>query len=184
MKSNVSYVGAWLVAASLAFAMAVATPDESSVMGRLPAFSGHAPFQQPTSVAQGLPSDRTLALITFKKTQRAQIESWIEGLNLRNDSSIAWLRMPVLNDPGTSSGRSEAESRLIKHYPAEAESAKLVPVFTDREQFVRSAGLSSTEQASAVVINRKGEVLARVEGQFDPDKAQSLRQTLRGAENF
>jgi hypothetical protein len=30
-----------------------------------------------------------------------------------------------------------------------------------------------------VIVNRQGEVLARVEGAFDPEKAQTLRATLR-----
>jgi len=179
MKSNVSYLGAWLAAAGLAFALAFASPNDASVMGQLPAFMAQTLLRQPVTVPEGLPSDRTLALITFKRGQRAEVESWIEGLNLRNDPSIAWMRMPVLNDPGTLTGRSAVENRLLQHYPADTERAKMVPVFTDRASFVRSAGLASTDQVYAVVVNRQGEVLARVEGQFDADKAQALRETLR-----
>jgi hypothetical protein len=178
MKSNVSYLGAWLVAAGLAFALAFAAPNESSVMGRLPAFMAQTLLRQPVAVPEGLPSDRTLALITFQRGQHAQVESWIQGMNLRNDPSISWMRMPVLNDPGTQ-GRSAVENRLLQHYPADTERAKLVPVFTDRASFVRSAGLGGTDQVYAVVVNRQGEVLARVEGQFDADKAQTLRETLQ-----
>jgi hypothetical protein len=130
-------------------------------------------------VPDGLPSDRTLALITFQRGQHAQVESWIEGLNLRNDASITWMRMPVVNDPGTLTGRSAVENKLLKHYPADTERARLVPVFTDRASFVRAAGLNGTDQVYAVVVNRQGEVLARVEGQFDADKAQTLRETLQ-----
>lgn len=100
-------------------------------------------------------------------------------MNLRNDPSITWMRMPVVNDPGTPVGRSAVENRLLSHYTADTERAKLVPVFTDRASFVRSAGLGSTDQVYAVVVNRQGEVLARVEGQFDADKAQTLRETLQ-----
>lgn len=179
MKSNVSYLGAWLAAVGLAFAFAFAAPSESSVMGRLPAFMAQTLLRQPVNVPDGLPSDRTLALITFQRGQHVQAESWIDGLNLRNDPSITWVRMPVVNDPGTLTGRSAVENKLLKHYPADTERAKLVPVFTDRASFVRSAGLNSVDQAYAVVVNRQGEVLARVEGHFDADKAQTLRETLR-----
>jgi len=179
MKSNVTYLGAWLLAVGLAFGLAVASPNDSSVMGRLPAFMAQTLLRQPVTVPEGLPSDRTLALITFQRGQHTQVESWIQGMNLRNDPSIAWMRMPVVNDPGTLVGRSAVENRLLKHYPEDTERAKLVPVFTDRASFVRSAGLGSTDQVYAVVVNRQGEVLARVEGQFDADKAQTLRETLR-----
>ncbi|WP_431099062.1 hypothetical protein [Polaromonas aquatica] len=179
MKSNASYLGAWLAAVGLAVAFAFAAPNDSSVMGRLPAFMAQTLLRQPVNVPDGLPSDRTLALITFQRGQHAQVESWIEGLNLRNDPSITWVRMPVVNDPGTLTGRSAVENKLLKHYPADTERAKLVPVFTDRASFVRSAGLNSIDQVYAVVVNRQGDVLARVEGQFDANKAQTLRETLK-----
>jgi hypothetical protein len=183
MKSNVpynvSYVGAWLAVVSLAVALAFSAPNESSVMGRLPAFMAHTLLRQPVAVPQGLPADRTLALITFHRSHQEQAESWVRGLNLRDDPSIAWMRLPVLNDPGTPTGRDALENSLRELYPADAERAKLLPVFTDRASFVRSAGLNSVDQVYVVVVNRQGEVLARVEGAFDPEKAQTLRATLR-----
>jgi hypothetical protein len=179
MKSNVSYVGAWLAVASLAVLLAFSAPNESSVMGRLPAFMAQTLLRQPVAVPQELPADRTLALITFRRSHRDQAESWVRGLNLRDDPSIAWMRLPVINDPGTPTGRQELENKLRELYPAEAERAKLLPVFTDRDSFVRAAGLNGVEQVYVVVVNRQGEVLARVEGAFDPGKAQTLRATLR-----
>ncbi|MEO6017267.1 MAG: hypothetical protein ABIP46_08425 [Polaromonas sp.] len=184
MKSNVSYFGAWLLAVGLALAMAFAAPNESSVMGRLPAFMAQTLTHQPVNIPDSLSSDRTLALISFQRGQRATAESWIQGLNLRNDSSISWMRMPVLNDPGTETGRQAVETKLLQHYSADAERARLVPVFTDRASFVRSAGLPSTDQFYAVVVNRQGEVLARIEGPFDAGKAQTLRETLQAQGGF
>ena len=178
-KRTLYFLLAWLVAVGLALAMALASPNESSVMGRLPAFVSRNLMRQPVAIPSGLPSDRTLALITFNRAHREQAESWIEGLNLKNDSSIVWLRMPVINDPGTPVGRIEVENRLLQRYTAETERANLVPVFTDRADFVRSAGLNGTDQSYAVVVNRRGEVLARVEGKFDAAKAQLLRETLK-----
>jgi hypothetical protein len=180
MKSNVSYVGVWLAIASVAVVLAYSAPNESSVMGRLPAFMAQTLLRQPVAVPRELPAERTLALITFRRSQRDQAESWIRGLNLHGDSSIAWMRLPVLNDPGTPAGRQELENKLLELYPADAERAKLLPLFTDRDSFVRGAGLNGVEQVYVMVVNRDGEVLARVEGAFDPEKAETLRATLRG----
>ena len=85
-------------------------------MGQLPVFMTRILMHQPMALPEGLPSDRTLALITFQKGQRAHAEGWIEGLNLRRDATISWVRMPVLNDPGTPGSRSEVEQRLLQHY--------------------------------------------------------------------
>ena len=178
MTSTSIPIFAWLGAASVATALAFAAPNEASVMGQLPAFMTKTLMQQPVTLPEGLPSDRTLALITFQKGQRAHAEGWIEGLNLRRDPSISWMRMPVLNDPGTPVGRSEAENRLLQHY-AETERGNMVPIFTDRVNFARATGLNSTDQFYAVVVNRRGDVLARVEGAFSESKAQVLRETLK-----
>ena len=179
MHSTKSYFVVWLAAVALAVALAVASPSESRVMGHLPAFMAHTLTRQSVAIPEGLTAERTLALITFQREQRDEADSWIEGLNLKNDPSIAWMRMPVVNDPGTLIGRSAVEARLLQNYPVDAERSKLVPVFTDRADFVRSAGLNGVSQSYAVVVNRQGEVLARVEGRFDAEKAKILRETLK-----
>ena len=179
MKTTWTSAAAWLLAALTAAALAWAAPNEASVMGRLPAFMARTLDRQAVNVPDGLPAERTLALITFRSTQKDHIDGWVTGLNLKDDPSITWLRMPVLNDPGSVAGRSAIENKLLSRYPADAERARMMPVFTNRDDFARSAGLSGTDQVYAVVVNRQGEVLARAEGVFDADKAQNLRETLQ-----
>lgn len=179
IKSLSSSVALWLAAAALAFGLAIASPNEASVMGHLPDSMFQTLTHEAASVPGGLSSERTLVLITFQRGQRQQADSWIAGLNLKNDARISWLRMPVLNDPGTLGGRSADERRVLQNYPDAGERAKLVPVFTDRADFVRAVGLGGVHNAYAVVLNRRGDVLARVEGEFDPDKARLLRETLQ-----
>jgi hypothetical protein len=179
MSNTVSYVGAWVAAVSVAAGLAFVSPTESSVMGEIPAFVSRTLAQQSMSIPEGLPTDRTLALIGFHKSHQAKVQSWIDGLDLSNDPSITWMRMAIINDPGTLEGRSAVETRLLRRYPLEAERARLLPAFVNRDQFVRAAGLHSANEVYAVVLNRQGEVLARAEGQFDPEKAVRLRETLR-----
>ena len=94
-------IAAWLLAISTALLLATAAPSDKTVMGKLPSFMARTLNQQPITVPGGLPAERTLALIAFSSTQREHIEGWIQGLNLRADPSIAWMRMPVINDPGS-----------------------------------------------------------------------------------
>jgi len=173
----------WLAAVSAALALALAAPDESSVMGRLPTLFAKRLDQQPVVLPQQLPAERTLALVAYRRGQRAEIDSWIRGLHLDEDSSIPWFRMPVLNDPGNEGARSAIEDKFLTRHPSESDRSRLVPVFTDRDAFVRAAGISGTEHASILVLNRDGKVLARAEGQFDEAKAQALRETLLGHKN-
>ncbi|MDO8278581.1 MAG: hypothetical protein Q7T63_10685 [Burkholderiaceae bacterium] len=168
----------WVLATMAALVLAFATPSDTLVMGRLPSMTVQKLDRQEIALPAGLPGERTLALIAFHGSHRADIESWVHGLRLHSTPSIAWVRMPVLRSPTDAADRSALETRLIARYPNAGDRDKLVPVFTDRAAFVRSAGLASTDQAYAVVVNRRGEVLARVGGQFDESKAQALRETL------
>jgi hypothetical protein len=174
---------AWLAAVTAAFAFALAGPSESNVMGRLPTLTAKRLGEQRVTVMRGLSSDRTLALVAFNHSHRGEIDSWIQGLRLDQDSSIPWLKMPVLNDPGSDDARSAIESKLAARHAKDAIGSRLVPVFTDREAFIRAAGLSSARHASVLVLDREGKVLARAEGHYDSDKAQALRETLLGNGN-
>ena len=168
----------WLAVVAIGVGFAMFSPNESRVMGQLPAQATQSLNRAPVTLPQGLPSDRTLALVTFNRNQRTQADSWIEGLNLKNDSRISWVRIPVLSDPGTADGRSDAEKRLLERYTAEEERTRMLPMFMDKAAFARSTGLTNIEQSYAIVLNRQGDVLARVEGPFDATKAETLRETL------
>ncbi len=167
---------AWLAAAGAALLLAFATPSESDVMGRLPIPTVKRLERQQLSSQQ--PAGRTLALVGFDKNQRLEIRSWIDGLQLHQDKQIPWIKMPVLNDPGSEDARSAIESRLAAGHATANQRVTLVPVFTDQNDFIRAAGLSGKDHASVLVLNRHGRVLARAEGRFDPAKAQALRETL------
>jgi hypothetical protein len=169
---------AWLAAVSAALVLAFAAPSERHVMGQLPELTAKRLDQQRVVLPQGLMADRTLALVAYTRTQRTEIDSWIQGLSLDQNSPIAWIRMPVINDPGSDTQRNEIENRMLQRHPTLQDRSRLVPVFTDREAFVRAAGITSSDHASILVLNRDGKVLARAEGQFDEDKAQALRETL------
>lgn len=175
MRSVWSPTLAWIVAVAAAVLLAVAAPTESSVMGRLPTLEAMRLDRQPVQLPDGLHAERTLALISFHRDQRPAVESWVHGLELSRDASIRWLRMLVVHDPGNAAERQAIEARLRERY---AQDDAVLPVFTDRDAFARATGLTGTEQAHAVVLNRRGEVLARVQGRFDAAKARVLRETL------
>ncbi|HWI83550.1 hypothetical protein [Ramlibacter sp.] len=165
---------AWLAAAMGALMLAVVTPSETNLMGRLP-----SPAAQRLGQPAGPHTDRVLALVGFDRSHRGEINSWIRGLRLDQDDAINWVKMPVLNDPGTEDERRAVEGRIRASHRGTPQGSRVVPVFIDRDQFIRAAGLSGMAHASVLVIDRDGQVLARAEGQYDPDRASALRETLR-----
>ncbi len=177
MKLIWTYPLTWCAVVVAASVLAIAAPRVTGVMGRLPNVVGQTIDLKPAVVKNG--GDRILALITFNRGQRKDAESWISGLQLQHDQSIAWIRIPVVHDPGDPARRAVAEDRLLSHYVSAEERSNLLPLFVDRNTFAQSAGLLNTESSYVLVINRNGDVLARVAGEFDENKAEALRETLR-----
>lgn len=181
MKSTSKSTLVWIGVAFAAVLLAIASPHDTTVMGRLPELMGQPFDRVPVAFPQGLASERTLALVTFHPDQRKDAESWIKGLQLHSDPSISWVRVPVINDSKDPAERVAAESRLQSRYTTETERFNLFPVYTDRAAFIQAAGLGNADQFHVLVVNRNGDVLARVSGQFDEAKAQALRQTLQAS---
>ena len=179
MKSIWFQVLAWLAAVTVALLLAFAAPNESTLMGRMPSLNAKRLNQQPIMLPEGLPAGRTLALVAFQRGHRDEIESWVKGMELSEDGPIQWLKMPVLDDPGSEGARNDIEKRILARHSALVDQSRLVPVFTNREAFIRAAGLTGSEHAWVLVIGRDGQVLARVEGEYSEEKGQALRQTLR-----
>src|SRR3569623_667228 len=107
---------AWLAAATAALVLAVAGPSESNVMGRLPTLTAKRLDQQRIVLPHSLSADRTLALVAFDQNQRAEIDSWVKGLGLKQDPTISWFKMPVLDAPGNEGARSAIEVKLLARH--------------------------------------------------------------------
>lgn len=165
----------WAAAAGFALLLAFAGPREQSVMGRLPPVAARAMDDRSVSLPQGLPGERTLVLLVFHPDQREEARSWVLGMAL-HDSPYPWMKMRVLQDPGSDRVRNQVQDGL--HAVRTREPARVVPLFTEPEAFARSLGLSGTSHAQMVVLDRAGNVLARAEGAYDGQKAQALLETL------
>jgi hypothetical protein len=173
----------WVGAIGAAIAFALAAPSESGLLGKFPSFTAKRMHDQtPIVLPQQLPSDRTLAIVVFKNTQQGEAQGWVDGLKLNQDPAIAWIRIPVFSDRNDEAQRRTKEALLLARYPSEDERARMMAVVTDKDAFVRAAGLTNTDHVSLLVLDRNGNVLAKAQGAYDEAKAQALRQTVLGQE--
>ncbi|WHZ09874.1 MAG: hypothetical protein OJF60_000313 [Burkholderiaceae bacterium] len=183
MKKVWIYGMVWTAATLLALSLAYVSPNEREMMGRLPAVEAYRlGHDQPVSLPEALPAHRTLALVAFRHSQKGEVDSWISGLKLQGNAGIAWIRMPVIDDKGGALRRREVQARLEQYYADDADRASLLSVFTDRAAFVRATGVTDTDHAVVLVLDRHGNVLARAQGPYDADRAQALLETLRGSD--
>lgn len=131
---------------------------------------------QAYTLPQDLPSEKTLLLIAFKREQQKDVDTWIDGLNLK-ESSIPWLELPVLEDYG-SWFKWFVDNGMRKGIKSEFDRSKVVTVYTDKSAFNTALGIETEETIYAAIIDQKGQILHREAGRFDPSKADKLLQKL------
>jgi hypothetical protein len=71
-----------------AVGLGLVAPTESAVMGQLPPLAAKARDQSSLVLPQQLPAERTLAVLVFKREQKEEARSWIDGMGLRQRSFI------------------------------------------------------------------------------------------------
>jgi hypothetical protein len=177
MQTSTKNTLIWGGCVILALLFAAATPKGRSVLGTFPTVSGTNLNQQLVIFPEQLPAERTLALIGYQRGQGEHLNGWINGMGLRQDSSIPWVLMVLVKDASQTNQKAVQERLMARAQPQER--ANTLPVATDREFFAQSVGVQNLQQVSALVVNRNGEVLARAEGPYDADKARILMDTLR-----
>ena len=64
-------------------------------VGTFPAIKAENLNEKIFDLPADFPSDRTVLLLGFKREEADTLETWIEGLNLR-EKEIAWFEMPVI----------------------------------------------------------------------------------------
>lgn len=126
------------------------------------------------SLPQDLPGEKTLAIIAFGKAQQTSVDTWVTGLNLKN-STEPWVELPVIN-PGSAFGRVFIDGGMRMNVRDEVMRNRIITLYTDRIEFLKSMGLpQNTDRIYVVIVTRQGQVLARVEGDYTEQKAEMLK---------
>jgi hypothetical protein len=120
-----------------------------------------------------LPGEKTLILIAFARKQQSNIDTWINGMNLK-EAKFAWIETPVI-DPFYGFFSGFIQRGMRKGIPDSADRERTVTIFTSRVEFLKSMGLpESTDNIYAVVVDRSGNVLSKAEGDYTASKAETL----------
>jgi hypothetical protein len=152
------------------------------IAGTLPEINAEDLNGKPYSLPQGLPAQKTLLLIAYKREQQEDINTWISGLNLKT-ASTPWLELPVLEDYG-SWFKWFVDNGMRKGIKSEFDRAKVVTVYTSKESFNNSMGINTEESIHAAVVDRNGNVITLESGRFTEQKAEKLMAILTQTTTF
>ena len=170
------------------FLFMVATMDGSVMAGgvdpMMPSVSGRDLNGKPWSAPGGLPGERTIVLAGFDEPQQAAIDTWVRGLGLSaEENRIPWVEMPVIEDPGVlmrwfinTGMRGGIKDRLMR--------SRVWTAYTDKAAFLHACKIASDKEACALVVDRRGRIIANVAGAYTKAGATKLMEAIGSPTKF
>jgi hypothetical protein len=147
-------------------------------VGTFPAIKAENLNEKTFNLPADFPSDRTLLLLGFKREEADTLETWIEGLDLK-EKEIAWFEMPVI--PSLYSiGGFFIDGAMRRGTPDLKMRERIITLYTDQRAFASSMGIDDQKLGAYVaVVDRKGNNLGFVQGAFSKTKAANIINLLK-----
>lgn len=147
--------------------------------GTFPSLSGKDLNGSAWNAPAGFPGKKTLVLIGFDEPQQILIDGWIKGMKLDTaESSISWVEMPLIENPGIFM-RWFIDAGMRGGIRDRATRSRVWTAYTDKQTFLESCGITTTETITALVVQRDGTILASETGPFTAEGSERLGETLR-----
>ncbi len=117
-----------------------------------------------------------LVLIAYKQKQQTNVNTWLDRMD-EIDSAIPDVR--VIETPTISSGKwgwmaGFIDGGMRSGIPSTEARARTITLYTDVSLFNQALMIDSTDTIYAVLLDRDGEVIEMVEGDFSPAKLNDL----------
>jgi hypothetical protein len=154
-------------------------PDApAAFLRKMPTIEAETLNEKTLQLPRDLPAEKTLVLMAFSQAQQKNVDTWIAGMNL-NNANFEWIETPII-DPLYSFFSSFIQNGMRSGIPDLKARARTVTIFTKRAAFLKAMGLpESTDTIYAAVVDRGGNILARVEGDFTSLKAGVLLAAIK-----
>lgn len=167
-----------LIASTLSLVLlcssALATPSVKT----MPLTTGKDLNGTPWSVPQGLPAERTLALVGFDEPQQAAIDTWTQGLGLDQPmNKIPWVEMPLIDNPGMFM-RWFIDTGMRGGIKGHFQRSHVWTAYTNKRAFLQSCGIASESEIRVLVVDRSGKILHSESGEYTKEGAKALLKAL------
>ena len=153
-------------------APAVTTTD----VARFPQITSKDLNGHPVTLPQDLPAERSVVILGWQRDQQPSIESWAKAMV--PSAGSAWVSVPIID---TSNGflRMIINSGMRHGIPNHAWWPHIVALYTRKADFNRKVGVEDEAKVQALVVDRAGNILERVVGDYTEAGADRLRAALR-----
>jgi hypothetical protein len=178
MKPNIGYFGTNLIVSLGLVLLCTASFAQTPTSKKMPPVKAETLAEREVTLPQDLPGEKTLILMAFEQAQQKNVNTWVAGMNLA-DNPIPWIETPVI-DPKNRLFRAFIQGGMRRGIPEQKDRERTITLFTDRAALMVAMGLPEQfNTIYAVVVDRAGNVLLNLEGDYSAEKALLIKNALK-----
>ncbi|MBV9671119.1 MAG: hypothetical protein JOZ43_09200 [Acidobacteriales bacterium] len=132
------------------------------------------------SLPQDFEGERNLVFIAFAREQQKDVDTWLREMPRFTslDSSLRYYELPTISRLNAFS-RWFIDNGMRRGIPDRNARARTITLYIDKQPFESALQIQTEKTIYALLLDRKGNVLWRTEGDFDETKAQELTAFLK-----
>jgi hypothetical protein len=133
-------------------------------------------FQLPRDLDGAL----NILLIAFQRWHQSLVDTWVPFLQQLEQQSVdlRYYELPTIQELNTFS-RIFINEGMRAGIPDSTARERTITLYLDKKAFRKTLDLPHEEDIYVLLVDRQGQVLWRTSGALTPDKAESLRLTIR-----
>lgn len=137
--------------------------------------------REQVTLPDDLAGNPALILVAYKQRQQTNVNTWLDRMD---EIQAAIPGVQIIETPTISSGKwgwmaGFIDGGMRSGIPDPEARARTITLYTDVSLFNQALMIEDTDTIYAVLLDEKGEVVGRVEGDFTRDRLEQLVDAIR-----
>ncbi|MEM6465251.1 MAG: hypothetical protein AAF679_01920 [Pseudomonadota bacterium] len=142
-------------------------------MGQFPRVTAQDLNGRSVTLPKDLPSDPSIVIAAFKRTDQAAVDTWVEGMDLKGALDGRWIELPVIAR-GWRVMKPVIDNGMRSGITANKDRARAITLFRNRKEFVALFGEERFDRIYVLVVARDGTISHVESGTYSPQGAERI----------
>ena len=151
---------------------------------QFPAVTGSNLQRQKLKLPQDFQGELNLVMIAFQQWQQTQVDTWIPFARQLEEtySGVRYYELPTIQRLNALA-RTFVNEGMRAGIPDPVARERTITLYLDKDAFRRALQLPGEDDIHVLLVDGQGTVLWRAEGDFTPEKGDSLVAAVRGVQH-
>jgi hypothetical protein len=147
---------------------------------QFPAVTGSNLHRRKVTLPQDLQGELNLVLIAFQQWQQTQVDTWIPFVRQLEETypGVRYYELPTIQRLNVLA-RTFINEGMRAGLPDPLVRERTITLYLDKDEFRQALQLPHEDHIYVLLLDRRGQVLWQAEGDFAPEKGESLAERLQ-----